>query len=76
MAMLYKSDFTTTELSILNLLRDGKSRRDISEILPYCERTIYDKAQHIRLKLNAKTPEQMMCLAIKYRLISNNDIIE
>ena len=69
---IHRSDFTSRELSILHLLRDGKNLNDIADIFEVTKSRINQLCIVIRAKLHAKTNIQAVALAIRYRIISNN----
>lgn len=73
---IYRSDFTDQELSILNLLRDGKEPIEIAELLGTGKGTIHLRTRIIRAKLRARTNCHAMALAIRYGVISNNGILK
>ncbi len=64
-----EAELTGRELSVLRLLADGDSTRDIAERLSYSERTVKNIVRNVLAKVNGRTRAHAVALAARRGMI-------
>lgn len=73
-AEIDENSLTTREIEIIKLVSNGKSSKEISEILNINVRTVETHRKHIMEKTNSKNFIGVVIFALKYQLIALEEI--
>jgi len=70
---VYREELSARELSVLQLITEGKTNKEIGRILNIAENTVKNHLQHIRDKLQVENRVQAATFALEQGLIQKKD---